>query len=1102
MLKKANILAAVIVGAVLLAGGTILLTQLAPDDRKVDDQQRITAEADATMRQAIALGISEWMRNGFSDENKVWYSTGALPPSFDESKEGLNSIVNQKVEEYLDRLRDENEDYYIADEVEVNFAVTPPLADDLTQMVADAVEFKVGLESADFSQIEDISKPYNYPYKAWMIYSNMEMWMRENADQITQTLYSDALLGTPCQLVSGACDCQEAEITEAAKEQIRLTEDDVTPILDARVQTLSEMFAGQGITCTYEIEMMSIENTEKISWAQGDVGPEGTLAVQPREMDYGYTMERWVDEQRTRPKGDPCDGLPQADGTTTIPDGCTVRDLLTDTNGNPVMDGTVEAYVEPNPNDNEVCPDIPESEQSVTYMVNMLAMDKKLAVLMAVKCEDPGTSIETPQGLEPLAGEIRLRLAIALDCPVPTHSRDMYADESLYNQPPGTCPGGSCFPAGTMITMADGSLKAIENVQLGEEVLSYNTHSGEARAGTVLELESPVREGLYLIEFDDGSTIEVTNEHPFYTTKADGTVGWSSIIPEETYKETKTIDNVMELVVGDMVLTVDDYWTEILSIVYNEGTVQTYNLKEVSTYDNFFAGEKLVHNKCCFAAGTPVTMADGTFKAIEDVMVGDFVLTYNEETGENEAAEVYELQQPVREGLYVVAFDNGKVLEVTNDHPLMTDNGWAAIEVDAALAGYALSQIDELVVGSAVLQQDGSYASVSSIEYLAGDVQTYTLKKVAKNMNFFANGFLAHNQKMIGFIGLACNKDCPPCEGCAPAPGVSNPDPNVDSDWICVPTPNLICGPCSLCDAAGECTIPQYAGYPCFDSNGDNMMAGNAGNGGVNYADCWACDGTIDGCVMNPSNILDAILIPCDGGTTPCARCDGSGATPAAGGCTAPLSQITTCNDNTLSEDERTCMSCFAGQVGACQSDPAKEGETCDSCKTCTGGLCNAPDPGTTGECQTDTTPCMVCSDTVAGACIVDSDLDEECGACEMCGPTGGCVADTSRNGQDCGTCNVCSNGECVAGNEGQSCRSDSSGCSWACQSGDCRVTNQGSSCTRSGNSCGLSQVCSNSGCETAGSDQQMFCCGGTKCSQGSPCCSYTEQCEPCPTTG
>jgi len=41
-------------------------------------------------------------------------------------------------------------------------------------------------------------------------------------------------------------------------------------------------------------------------------------------------------------------------------------------------------------------------------------------------------------------------------------------------------------------------------------------------------------------------------------------------------------------------------------------------------------------NTCCFVKGTKITMFDYTTKNIEDVKIGDIVITYNEE---NKAAE-------------------------------------------------------------------------------------------------------------------------------------------------------------------------------------------------------------------------------------------------------------------------------------------------------------------------------------------------------------------------------------------------------------------------------------------------------------------------------
>ena len=37
-------------------------------------------------------------------------------------------------------------------------------------------------------------------------------------------------------------------------------------------------------------------------------------------------------------------------------------------------------------------------------------------------------------------------------------------------------------------------------------------------------------------------------------------------------------------------------------------------------------------NTCCFVKGTKITMFDYTTKNIEDVKIGDIVITYNEET--------------------------------------------------------------------------------------------------------------------------------------------------------------------------------------------------------------------------------------------------------------------------------------------------------------------------------------------------------------------------------------------------------------------------------------------------------------------------------------
>ena len=53
----------------------------------------------------------------------------------------------------------------------------------------------------------------------------------------------------------------------------------------------------------------------------------------------------------------------------------------------------------------------------------------------------------------------------------------------------------SCFPANAAVTLADFSVKNIASLQQGDEILSYNTESGEMETATVQSLQ--IHEGNY-----------------------------------------------------------------------------------------------------------------------------------------------------------------------------------------------------------------------------------------------------------------------------------------------------------------------------------------------------------------------------------------------------------------------------------------------------------------------------------------------------------------------------------------------------------------------------------------------------------------------------
>ena len=81
-------------------------------------------------------------------------------------------------------------------------------------------------------------------------------------------------------------------------------------------------------------------------------------------------------------------------------------------------------------------------------------------------------------------------------------------------------------------------------------------------------------------------------------------------------------------------------------LVFNVTGFSIYSAREGDTGGN--------GGTSCFPAGTKILMADGTYKNIEDVKVGDEIESYDLVAGELTTAEVLELESPLREGFYSI----------------------------------------------------------------------------------------------------------------------------------------------------------------------------------------------------------------------------------------------------------------------------------------------------------------------------------------------------------------------------------------------------------------------------------------------------------------
>jgi len=311
---------------------------------------------------------------------------------------------------------------------------------------------------------------------------------------------------------------------------------------------------------------------------------------------------------------------------------------------------------------------------------------------------------------------------------------------------------GGCFLAGTPISMADGSVKAIEDVVLGDTVKTLHEKSGEFENNEVRGVDAPVIKK-YIIISTEIQEIKVAPDHPIFIRKASGRTGWAC---EDTYTGHRLhpyLDSLLRIEKGDFLYTVDSEWACILNIECVHGEVQAFNLWSVARTHNFFAGGALVHNRAgCLIAGTPVWMADGTEKAIEDVVAGDVVKSWNNVSGEVEDRAVRGVEAPVATGVHTVHWGESGELTLTGDHPvrLRRRNGvicWGAVVEDEAQDAHPyLPFITKMEIGDQVYNMKTmSWEKIRDITSTQGEVQTYNLCNVENNANFTAGSLLVHN---------------------------------------------------------------------------------------------------------------------------------------------------------------------------------------------------------------------------------------------------------------------------------------------------------------------------------------------------------------------
>lgn len=156
------------------------------------------------------------------------------------------------------------------------------------------------------------------------------------------------------------------------------------------------------------------------------------------------------------------------------------------------------------------------------------------------------------------------------------------------------------------------------------------------------------------------------------------------------------------------------------------------------------------YKQTCLAAGSLITMKDGSKKAVENIALGDEIRTWNFKTGDFSYNPVVYLQiNELVADAYVLKFDNGETITAIGKHAFFDYTLKEFVEVS--------ERYNEQYIGDYFFFEDG-LARLTSIENITYEGYCYVVMPMGEGNNF-ANGLLNTITEYIAFSKVASITD-------------------------------------------------------------------------------------------------------------------------------------------------------------------------------------------------------------------------------------------------------------------------------------------------------------------------------------------------------
>ena len=319
-----------------------------------------------------------------------------------------------------------------------------------------------------------------------------------------------------------------------------------------------------------------------------------------------------------------------------------------------------------------------------------------------------------------------------------------------------------CFVAGTKVHIESKGITNIEDVKVGDKVISYNHDNEIVEYKEVKKVRIKSDEFVVTYVFENGTNLTGTPDHPLFVNGK----GYSSYSPSVT-KEDSGLD-VEQILIGDEVLHIDGYGVTISDIIEEEKKEVVYNLDEVEGNNNFFVEDLLAHNRAgfpgsyytdptCFSANVNITLSDGTFKKINEIEVGDVVQGWDGNTVEV-AGKVISTDHRHTVGSHAEACKslgdepslytiNDTKVEFTPEHPFLTKEGWKSLVPDPNQEPYKTEQEVKVLKEGDEININGTWTLVESISKVRSDSEEKVYNITVEGIHsYLANGIVVHNK--------------------------------------------------------------------------------------------------------------------------------------------------------------------------------------------------------------------------------------------------------------------------------------------------------------------------------------------------------------------